>query len=164
MAQVEMSKFELQEMLEKVVKAASGTPQMNPLEQRRFEEEDRKDKRRDLLAIELAKTEEATALRKRTWCTHSVDRQTGEPVVRGSGRWTTGGQAYQDGSAALMCTRCQNTWRWRPSAEQYSAIVQNGLYGSAPPDDSLLMCNGCLKLKSECSCAADYEKQKLAVA
>ncbi len=169
MAQVEMSKDQLQELMQAAVRggvsaAMEQLAHMNPLEQRRFDEEIAKDKRRELLSVELAKNEEEAQRRKRDGCSHSIDRQTGEPVMRGTGQWKTGGQAYQDGTAALFCLRCQTVWRWRPSPEQYSVIVQNGLYGGAPPPDDQVLCNGCLRLKRMCRCEEDYRKQRSGVA
>lgn len=168
MAQVEMSKEQLQELLSTAVRSGvSGAMEhltrMNPIEQRKFDDETAKDRRRDMLGVELGKAEEESTRRKQNGCTHSVDRQTGEPVARGTGKWITGGQAYQDGTASLLCLRCNRTWRFRPSSEQYAAIVQVGMYGFAPPDLESTICNGCLEPIQKCRCADDYLKQKLAI-
>jgi hypothetical protein len=168
MAQVEMSKEQLQELLSTAVRSGvSGAMEhlakMNPLEQRKFDEEAAKDRRRDMLGVELGRAEEENTRRKQNGCTHSVDRQTGEPVARGTGKWITGGQAYQDGTASLLCLRCQRTWRFRPTPEQYSSIVQTGMYGFAPPSEDQTLCNGCLQPKAQCKCSDEYLKQKLAI-
>lgn len=160
MAQVEISKSELQEIMTAAITASKQAPAMNPLEQRKFDDEDAKDRRRDLLGAELAKVEMEKRWRDQNACSHSVDRQTGDAVPRGTGKWITGGQAYQDGTAALHCLRCKFVWRFRPTPEQFAVIVQNGMYAFAPPPDEQTLCNGCLEPKPKCKCEAEYKKQR----
>jgi hypothetical protein len=154
-----MTPEQLQVLLSEAVKsgvsaAMQQAATMNPLEQRKFEDEMAKDRRRALMLVELGKTEAENMARKKNGCSHMRNDKTGYGIQRGAtnGEWTTSGQAYQDGTAMVICLRCGTTWRFRPNAETYSAILQNGLLGVTPPTDEYLLCSGCLRPAKQCVC------------
>ena len=122
---------QLEDMLSRVL---ADSRKLNPMEQRKFDEEVERDRRRNMLMIELGKVEEEKDRRRKNGCSHKRDAKTGDAVSRDSmGEWTTGGQAYQDGTAAIICLRCSTTWIFKPTPEQYSIILQNGLLKARPP-------------------------------
>lgn len=171
MAQVEMTPQQLQELLKTAVAAGVSAAMeqaatMNPIEQRKFNEELARDRRRDLLSIELSKAETERINRLRNGCTHMRNEKTGMPIARGStnGEWVTSGQAYQDGTAMVICQRCATTWIFKPTPEEYSSILQNGLLGVPPPPIEVTLCNGCLEYKRSCKCEALYRQQKTGIA
>ena len=89
------------------------------------------------------------------------DPRTGDSVPRGSafGEWCTSGQAYQNGLAMSICQRCTTVWIFKPSPENYNAILQNGLLKQPPPPEELCYCMGCLELKPKCKCAEIREQE-----
>ena len=136
MAEKELSltKAELAEIIGSAVRAANAP---NALEQKRLDEELERERRRSLLSVELAKVEEEARWRKQHSCSHSCNEKTGDPVARGKGKWTTGGQMHGDETATLICQRCSTVWRFKPTSEERE-YIQNGpgLMGFAPPDIS----------------------------
>lgn len=152
MPNVEMSPAQLQQILEAVLAKAN---QLNPLEQKRYDEEMAKQRRRDLLAVEIGRAEQQATLARRNACSHMRDGKTGDSVPRGwpTGEWTTGGQAYQNGLAMMFCSRCQSQWWFKPTPEYHAAILQNGLRSSAPPPDDQCICIGCYEQKTKCRCS-----------
>src|SRR5215467_15729109 len=100
---VSITPTQLQDILTAALKAAN---QPNALEAKHIAEETERERRRQNLAIELARVEEEARWRKQTSCTHTVNEKTGEPVPRGQGKWLTGGQMHGDDSATLICQRC----------------------------------------------------------
>src|SRR6516225_8112842 len=153
-----ISPEQLQEILKTVLQQAN---QLNPIEQRKLDEELAREHRRNLLMVELGKQEELKELRKRNGCTHMRDPKTGDNVARGTpyGEWTTGGQAYQNGLASLICTRCSTVWLFKPEAEYYNYILQNGMMKQPPPAEEFCYCMGCLELKTKCICDRLREEQ-----
>jgi hypothetical protein len=151
MPEIQMTPQQLQDLLAAAVKQATA---MNPLEQKKFDEDMAREKRRNLMAVELGRAEEEAMHRKRNGCSHMRDARTGDGVARGAtnGEWTTGGQAYQNGLAMIICTRCSTAWMFKPEPEYYNFIIQNGLRGAQPPSDSLTICTGCFELKPSCKC------------
>jgi hypothetical protein len=155
---IELTPEKLQEILLAVVRQ---TQKLNPIEQKKLDEELRKEHRRDLLAVELGKAEDERLNRLRNGCSHMRDPRTGDGVPRGSsyGEWTTSGQAYQNGLAMCICQRCATAWIFKPSPENYNAILQNGMLKQPPPPEELCYCMGCLNLKPKCQCAAIRAKE-----
>lgn len=134
---VSLTKTELQELLTTVLRQAQS---LNPLDQKRLDEEIEREKRRTLLAIELARTEEEAHWRRQNSCTHSAHEKTGEAVPKGMGKWTTGGQMHGDESATLICQRCATAWRFKPTREEREYILNGpGLLGYPPPNMDRLL-------------------------
>lgn len=158
MAETTLSAEKLQEILRTVISEARRP---NELEQRKLNEELEKDRRRNAMMLQLGKIEEEAMYAKRNNCSHTVyaaGDNAGMSAPKGApgGRWCTGGQALQDGTALVICLRCSSTWRWRPSPEEYGAILQNGLLRAAPPPDEYLLCDGCSELRSKCVCKEKF--------
>jgi len=151
---------QLQELLKTAIsEAVSQATKLNPIEQRKLDEELQKDKRRNMMMIQLGKIEEESARQKRDGCSHmrypaSAGKLSGHSAPRGAlgAEWVTGGQAYQDGTAMVICLRCSSTWLFRPDSSYYNAILQNGLLGEAPPPEAQTICPGCFSLKPACRC------------
>jgi hypothetical protein len=153
MAEVSMSHEQLQKILETITR-------MTPLEQRKYDEEVAKERRRDLLAVQLSKAEEASARAKRENCSHmrfppTAGKNAGQLAPKGTAgaEWCTGGQAYQNGLAMIFCSRCHSDWWFKPTQEFYVYIQQNGLDGTPPPDDAHSVCIGCYEDKPNCKCS-----------
>jgi hypothetical protein len=142
---------QLQELMRTMAEASS---KLNPLEQRKLDEEMAKDRRRSMMMVELGKVEEETARNKKNSCSHMRDFRTGDGVPKGSamGEWLTSGQAYQNGTAMIICQRCQQIWLFRPAPDYYTIILQNGLLKQQPPPDDQCLCIGCLSPKLKCRC------------
>jgi len=155
---------QLQELLRTAIAEAVGqATKLNPIEQRRLDEELQKDRRRNMMMIQLGKIEEESARQKRDGCSHmrhpaGAGKLAGHSAPKGSlgAEWCTGGQAYQDGTAMIICLRCSSTWLFRPDPNYYNAILQNGLLGEAPPPEAHTICPGCFNLKPECRCKELY--------
>lgn len=151
---------QVQQLIKSAVESAVlAANKMNPIEQRKFDEEAERDRKRTEMMIQLGKIEEEAARRRKEGCTHmtytmSAGKKAGEmaPVGAANSEWKTGGQAYQNGLASLVCLRCQTVWLFKPTPEYYSAIMQNGLLGEAPPPPQDTMCIGCFELKTKCKC------------
>lgn len=152
-----MSPEDLQALLRTAIAEAV---KLNPIEQRKLDEELAREKRKSMMMVQLGKIEEEAARAKRENCSHMRDAKTGDSVARNApnGEWTTGGQAYQDGTAMVICVRCSSTWLFRPSPEYYNVILQNGLRGAPPPPEHMTICNGCFQLKPACQCKELYVK------
>lgn len=155
---------QLQELLRTAIQEAVGqATKLNPIEQRKLDEELAKDRRRNQMMIQLGKIEEEAARAKRDGCSHmrhpaGSGKLAGHSAPKGSlgAEWCTGGQAYQDGTAMIICLRCSSTWLFRPDANYYNAILQNGLLGEAPPSEHQTICPGCFELKPACRCRELY--------
>jgi hypothetical protein len=145
----------LQELLKTAIAEAT---KLNPIEQRKLDEEIQKDRKRNQMMVQLGKIEEEAAERRRNGCSHMRDAKTGDGVPRNhpTGEWTTSGQAYQNGTAVIICQRCSSTWLFKPEPNYYNAILQNGLLKAPPPPDELTMCPGCFELKPACRCKELY--------
>jgi hypothetical protein len=151
---------QLQELLKTAIAEAV---KLNPIEQRKLDEDLQRERKRNQMMIQLGKIEEEAARRKRDGCSHmrhpaGSGKLSGQSAPRGSlgAEWCTGGQAYQDGTAMIICLRCSSTWLFRPDSNYYNAILQNGLLGEAPPSEALTMCPGCFELKPACRCRELY--------
>src|SRR5579859_4443234 len=83
-----ISKEDLKELLMSVM---SASRQMNPLEEKKYNEELEKERRKALLVKQLGEDEERQMAAKRNGCSHCVDKDTGQPVPRGTGLWCTQG-------------------------------------------------------------------------
>lgn len=154
---VSITPEQLQELLRAVVMESK---KLNPLEQKEFDEKMAQERRKARMVADLGRAEEEAMKAKRNGCSHmrwpaTAGKNAGHSAPRGAlgAEWCTGGQAYQDGTAATICMRCSTVWRFKPTPEYYTAIVQNGLLGEAPPSDEHIICEGCLVLKSSCKCA-----------
>ena len=129
-------------MLEGMVKAQTT---MNPMEQEKYEEEVLRKKRKALFARQLGTIEAEAAQRKKNACSHSRDKQTGEPVAKGQGEWTTGGQPHGQGrniTLGLICTRCQTEWNWIPNDAELERANNQGMMGMQPPSEDRLLREG----------------------
>lgn len=165
---ISLTPEELQNLLKTAISEAVGqATKLNPLEQRKLDEELAKDRRRNEMMRQLGKIEEETARQKRDNCSHlrypaSHGKLAGHGAPRGTlgAEWCTGGQAYQDGTAMVICLRCSSTWLFRPDPGYYNAIVQNGMLGEAPPPETLTLCPGCFELKPACRCRELYLMMK----
>lgn len=160
-----LSAEELQQILTAVLKEARS---LNPLEQKKYDEELAREKRKNAMMLQLGKIEEESMRNKKNACSHmryAAGKNAGMSARKGDmgAEWCTGGQALQDGSAMVICLRCSSTWRWRPHPEEYSMILQNGLLGVAPPPEELVLCDGCSYLKSACHCAEMFPDSNVLV-
>lgn len=161
---ISISPEDLQALLRTAIAEAVGqATKLNPIEQRRLDEELQKDRRRNMMMIQLGKIEEESARQKRDGCSHmrypaGAGKLAGHSAPRGAlgAEWVTGGQAYQDGTAMIICLRCSSTWLFRPDSNYYNAILQNGLLGEAPPAENHTICPGCFILKPDCRCKELY--------
>jgi len=150
---------ELQNLLKTAVAEAT---KMNPIEQRKFDEEIARDRRRTQMVAQLGKIEEESSRRRREGCSHMRDAKTGDDVPKNwpTGEWVTSGQAYQNGTALVICQRCSSTWLFRPEPTYYNQIIQNGLLKAPPPSEQLTICPGCFELKPACRCKELYLAMK----
>jgi hypothetical protein len=153
---VEMSPEQLQKILEAVV---SKVQALNPLDQRKYDEILRKERRRDDFALTLGAIEKEKNDNIRRSCSHlrypaTAGKLSGHvaPVGYPGAEWRTGGQAYQNGLAMMLCLRCGTQWWFRPTPEYYTVLLQNGLDNTAPPPDDHCICIGCFELKNKCKC------------
>lgn len=165
MSSVNMSPEQLQQILEAVV---SRVTRLNPLEQKKYDEDLAKERRRDMLAVQLGKAEAEAQKNKRDNCSHqrypaTAGKNAGELAPKGTAgaEWCTRGQAYQNGLALIFCTRCHSDWWFQPTQAYYTEILQNGIYGVKPPSDEHTYCIGCYNPKPQCKCA-ELAKENLA--
>jgi hypothetical protein len=134
-----------EEALARIVAAAiQAANKLNPLEEKKLQEELAAQKRRDQAAIQLAKIEEESMRNRKSGCSHSrhpmaMGKLGGHAAPKGKGEWTTGGQMHDDDTATMVCTRCSWTWHWKPTLQERQYIEQNGMMGMAPPDESRLI-------------------------
>ena len=159
MNMISMSPEDLQNLLKTAIAEAVGqATKLNPIEQRKLDEDLQRERKRTQMMVQLGKIEEESARRKREGCSHMRDAKTGDGVPRShpTGEWTTSGQAYQNGTAIIICQRCSSTWLFKPDPNYYSVIIQNGLLKAPPPPDELTMCPGCFELKPACRCKELY--------
>ena len=108
----------LQELLKTAIaEAVAQATKLNPIEQKKLDEELEKDRRKNAMMRQLGAIEEESMRRKRNACSHkrfpaNAGRLAGHgapPDALGA-EWCTGGQAYQDGTAMIICMRCSSTW------------------------------------------------------
>lgn len=166
---IELTPQALQELLRTAIsEAVSQATKLNPIEQRKLDEEMEKDRRKNAMMRQLGQIEEESMRRKRDGCTHkrypaTMGKLSGHsaPANALGAEWCTSGQAYQDGTAMIICMRCSSTWLFRPDASYYSAILQNGLLGEAPPPNELTICPGCFELTPACRCRELYLLSKV---
>jgi hypothetical protein len=151
---------QVQELIKTAIATAvAESNKLNPIEQRKFDEEIGRERRRNMMMVELGKIEEASAKRRRSGCSHlrypaNAGKLAGHGAPPGTSgaEWTTAGQAYQNGTAALMCQRCQSIWLFRPAPEYLADIRENGMLGIPPPEEQNVLCIGCFEYKSKCRC------------
>ena len=127
---------QLQEFMAKAMAAAvAEARKMTPMEERKYKEELEKERRRDVLAIEMAKAEEQMQRNRRLGCSHKCDPKTGLAVGRDrpDGLWTTAGQLHASDLASLVCIRCAWVWRWETSPADRDYINTVGMLNMAPP-------------------------------
>lgn len=135
---------QLQELMSKVVASAvAESKKLNPIEERKLKEQLEADRRRALLAVQLAKDETSAMMRKKYGCSHMADLKTGQPVQKGAfgGNWTTGGQVHSNGTITLVCLRCNWEWRFKATdaEKQYALDAEHGLLYFPPPGDERLL-------------------------
>src|SRR5271169_5065397 len=152
-----VSPEDLQAILEAVL---AKVQQLNPLEQRKYDEMVAKERRRDDLAVQIGKAEEEASLRRRNSCSHirygaSSGKLSGHLAPKGTpgGEYTTGGQVYQNGLGMMFCSRCHSDWWFKPTPEYYAVLAQNGIDGVAPPPEENCICIGCYEPKPKCTCS-----------
>lgn len=134
MAEINLTHEQLQKLLAEAMGAAvTAARKMNPLEQKAYDEELRKDRRRALLSVELGKIESEKRWRQQASCTHSRDKSTGDAVAKGTGQWTTGGQRHGHDRLSVICLRCGTAWIFKASPNELEYAEQHGLLGYAPP-------------------------------
>lgn len=161
---ISLTPEDLQNLLKTAIgEAVAQATRLNPLEQRKLDEELAKDRRKTAMIKQLGEIEERSMREKRDRCSHmrfpaGSGKNSGQSAPRGAlgAEWCTGGQAYQDGTAMIICLRCSDTWLFRPDASYYNAIIQNGLLGETPPPMELTICPGCFELKPVCRCKELY--------
>lgn len=146
-----MSPAQLQDMLIAVLRESK---KLNPVEQRELDNQLAADKRRNQMQAQLGRIEAEAIKRKKDQCSHQAypagHKLAGHSCRRGEGNWVTGGQAYQDGTAMLICLRCSSTFHFRPTPEYFNQILQNGLLGEAPPPPEQCLCSSCRELPCRC--------------
>jgi hypothetical protein len=144
MANDELKGLTKQDLIEIVSAAVAAAHQLNPIEQRKYEQELQAQKRKDLAAVQLAKIEEENLRNRKNSCSHSrypmaMGKLGGHNCPKGQGEWTTGGQMHDDDTATMICQRCSWTWHWKPALQERQYIEQNGMMSMAPPDESRLI-------------------------
>lgn len=128
---------QLQEFMAKAMAAAvAEARKMTPMEDRKYKEEVERDRRRTLMAVELAKAEDQIQRNRMLGCSHKCDPRTGLAVGRdrADGMWTTSGQLHGNDQATLVCYRCAWPWRWVTNAAERDYINNVGMLNMAPPD------------------------------
>lgn len=146
---MEISKEDLQKLLREVVAGAvAEARRMNPLEQRKYDEDLKREQRRREMMVELGRIEDAARARRKYGCSHqrypaSAGKLAGHPCPNGQGEWTTGGQPHTGGLISLICTRCSTIWVWRATGEEYQFAVDTGMAGMAPPMESRCLSECC---------------------
>ena len=133
--EISLTPSQLQDIIKSAVTSAiKANSAMNPLEQKKFDEQMEIERRKTQAAIELARIDEESRWRKQNSCSHSCHDKTGESVARGTGRWTTSGQMHGDGTCTLICVRCATAWHYQPTRDESEYILNGpGLLGYAPP-------------------------------
>ena len=127
-----ISKEDLKELLMAVMGASKS---MNPLEEKKYKEELEKERRKALLVKQLGEDEERQMAQRRGGCSHCVDKDTGQPVARGTGMWCTQGQVHSNDVISLICMRCSTVWYWKGTAQEraYAIDAEHGLLHIPPP-------------------------------
>ncbi len=135
---ISITKEDLKELLMSVMAASKA---MNPLEEKKYNEELEKERRKALLVKQLGEDEERQIRQKRDGCSHCVDKETGQPVPRGQGMWCTQGQVHANDIISLICMRCSTTWHWRGTASEraYAIDAEHGLLHVPPPSNERLL-------------------------
>ena len=121
---------QLQEFMAKAMAAAvAEARKMTPLEERKYNEEVTRERRRDRMAVELDKADEQMQRNKRLGCSHKCDPRTGLAVGRDrqDGVWTTAGQLHGNDMATLVCIRCAWTWRCTASSPRAATCLARPL-------------------------------------
>src|SRR5215472_9666368 len=127
---IELTPQALQDLLRTAIaEAVSQATKLNPIEQRKLDEEMERERRKNAMMLQLGRIEEEAERRRKAGCTHkrfpaSAGKLAGQSAPRDAvgAEWATGGQAYQDGTAMVICLRCSSTWLFRPDANYYNAI------------------------------------------
>jgi len=135
---INISKEDLKELLMAV---ANSGKSMNPLEQKEYDEKIEKEKRKALLVKQLGEDEERQMSNRKNGCSHCVDKETGQPVPRGTGRWCTQGQVHSNDVISLICMRCSTVWYWKgtPNERAYAIDAEHGLLYQPPPSEDRLI-------------------------
>lgn len=135
---ITLTKEDLKELLISVMQAANT---MNPLEQKKYEEELMKEKRKAMLVKQLGEEEERQLALRRNSCSHCVDKSTGESVPRGQGMWITQGQVHSNDVISIVCLRCATVWYFKGTASErdYSINAEHGMLHFPPPSPERLL-------------------------
>jgi hypothetical protein len=134
----------MEQVLEIVKTFAAESKKMNPIEQKKYDDEIKAEERRKMMMVELGKAEEQAMINRKNGCSHSrhsmsAGKLGGHSCAKGAGEWTTGGQIHSDGTATMVCTRCSWTWHWQPTAREREYIDNAGMLGMAPPSEERLI-------------------------
>ena len=151
---INMTKEQLQEIL---AAAISGAKQMNPLEQKKYNEELEKERRRARMMVTLGKAEEEARRNRELGCSHTRYPAThgklaGHPAPRGQGEWCTGGQIHGYGLIGITCLRCGSHWMFRASQQELAYANDAGLMGFPPPPTERVLeqrCQHCAEMFTE---------------
>jgi len=130
---VGMSREELKEILVAVINASK---EKSPLEKKAALKELERERRSQIMHISQGYAEEMSRWNHQHGCSHSRDKTTGDPVPKGTGVWTTGGQYHSgpDGmTATLVCLRCSTNWKFRITEQEREYIENRGMMGMQPP-------------------------------
>ena len=118
------------EQVQELLKIAAN--KMNPLEQRKLDEELARDRRRRIMETVYAQAEEQARWNKQQGCTHYRDDK-GNAAPRGTGTPTTGGQLHSNETATLLCTRCGTEWHWKTTPQERDYFNSVGMMSLQPP-------------------------------
>ena len=151
MEEIKMTREALQELMGKVLQAGLGEmKKMNPLEEKKYNEELAKDKRRAQMVVALGRAEEEAMKQKRGRCSHSrwpagTGKRSGESCPTGQGEWCTGGQKHGDMTVSIICQRCATEWRFKATPGEIDYGDNEGFLGFAPPPPERCVspCNDC---------------------
>jgi len=105
----------------------------NPIEARALQAELEKERRRNILAVELGYASEMQRYNQQHSCTHHRDEKSGQSVAKGNGTPTTSGQVLGSGNILLICLRCSTEWIWQPTREELEYVNNASLLGFPPP-------------------------------
>lgn len=137
---VNLTKEDLKELLMAVANAGKA---MNPLEQKKYEEEVKKEKHHAAMVLEMGRAEEESIRAKRNSCTHRTDKTSGDSVSLSdaNGWWCTQGQVHSNDVISLICLRCSTVWYWKgtPQEREYAVNAEHGLLHYPPPPKERLL-------------------------
>ena len=132
---------QLQSILKEAVAAAIGAAkQMNPLEQKQYDEQIKRENSKRVFKETVAAEQQKMANRKLN-CTHkrwpaNAGKMAGHMAPKGQGEWRTGAQLHSGGFASVTCLQCTSTWIFKPFPNEVEYIIDGGGSNMEPPDKS----------------------------